>query len=170
MDAINFNAVIKLNKINPYVRVSAVQADTLKPGWHKPLPVRLRINGKPDTHWRINMMPVGGGDYYLYLHAIVRKAAGVQVGGRVRVEISFDAQYRGGPAQPMPDSLRLALSKNAPAKKAWLALPPSRKKEVIRYIARLKSAEARERNVAKAMYVLSGHTGRFMARSWEDGA
>ena len=30
----------------------------------------------------------------------------------------------------------------------------------------LKSPEARERNVARAIHVLSGNKGRFMARSW----
>ncbi len=169
MNAISFSAVIRLHNINPYVHVSAARAATLKSGWRKPLPVCLRINDKPDIHWRINMMPMGGGDYYLYLHGLVRQAAGVQVGDRVRVELSFDTEYRGGPAV-MPACLRIALSKNARAKQGWKALSPSRKKEVIRYIARLKSAEARDRNVAKALQVLSGQPGRFMARSWVDGA
>jgi len=46
----------------------------------------------------------------------------------------------------------------------------SRKKEILRYFARLKSQEARARNLEKALYVLSGRKGRFMARAWDGGA
>jgi hypothetical protein len=51
----------------------------------KPLPVVVRINGKPADGWRINMMPVGDGSFYLYLHSNVRKASGEAVGDRVRL-------------------------------------------------------------------------------------
>ena len=56
-----------------------------------------------------------------------------------------------------------------PAKKAFAALPPSRKKEMVRYLARLKSQAARDRNLARALEVLSGKSGRFMARAWVEG-
>jgi hypothetical protein len=46
---------------NPYTLVTPAQAKALKPGWRKPLPVLVRINGKPAEPWRINMMPVGDG-------------------------------------------------------------------------------------------------------------
>lgn len=52
------------------------------------------------------------------------------------------------------------------AKRAWTMLTPSRKKEIVRYLAALKSDEARERNVSRALRVLSGAKERFMARSW----
>lgn len=170
MTTLRFTSVIKLNNINPYIHVSAARATALKPGWRKPLPVLVRINDKPDAPWRINMMPMGNGGFYLYLHGIVRNASNTQVGDKVRVEISFDADYRGGPAHPMPTWFRSALAKNPAAKQAWTALSPSRKKEVLRYFAQLKSVAARERNLEKAMHVLSGNKGRFMARDWEDGA
>jgi len=54
--------------------------------------------------------------------------------------------------------------------KNWEALIPSRKKEILRYFAPLKSPEARERNLERALYVLSGKKGRFMARAWNQGA
>jgi uncharacterized protein YdeI (YjbR/CyaY-like superfamily) len=67
---------------------------------------------------------------------------------------------------PMPSWFRAPLLRNAKASRAWDALIPSRKKEILRYFSWLKSAEARERNVARALHVLSGKKGRFMARSW----
>jgi uncharacterized protein YdeI (YjbR/CyaY-like superfamily) len=50
-----------------------------------------------------------------------------------------------------------------------MALPPSRQKEILRYFARLKSEDARGRNLEKALHVLSGGKARFMARAWSDG-
>jgi uncharacterized protein YdeI (YjbR/CyaY-like superfamily) len=55
------------------------------------------------------------------------------------------------------------------ARQNWEALIPSRKKEILRYFAALKSAEARERNLARALQALSGQPVRFMARSWNGG-
>jgi len=60
----------------------------------------------------------------------------------------------------------ICISKAPKAKQAWDALIPSRKKEILRYFSWLKSPEARARNVARALHVLSGKGGRFMGRSW----
>jgi len=165
-----FAAVIRIRGINPYVLVSAARARTIKSGWRKPMPVLVRVNGKPDRQWRINMMPVGNGAFYLYLHGDIRRASQASVGGRVRIEINFDASYRNGPQHSMPIWFRTGLMANARAKKNWMALTPSRKKEVLRYISRLKSSAARNRNLTRALHVLEGAAGRFMARTWTDGS
>jgi hypothetical protein len=102
MATLNFTSVIKTIGINPYVLVSAERAELLNPGWRKPLPVLVRVNGKPDEAWRINMMPKGDGSFYLYLHGDVRNASGTKVGDRVQVEVSFDSSYRNGPMHEMP--------------------------------------------------------------------
>jgi uncharacterized protein YdeI (YjbR/CyaY-like superfamily) len=70
----------------------------------------------------------------------------------------------------MPSWFKAALRKSPQAMKNWEALIPSRKKEILRYFARLKSPEARGRNLERALYVLSGNKGRFMARAWDRGA
>ncbi len=132
--------------------VSAARAHTLQPGWRKPLPVLIRVNGKPEEAWRINMMPVGDGSFYLYLHEIVRTASGTGVGDRIQVEVAFDEAYQGGPVHPMPAWFEQALDRSPAAAENWEALSPSR-----------------ERNLEKAMLVLSGKKGRFMARAWEQG-
>ena len=116
------------------------------------------------------MMPVGDGSFYLYLHGDVRKASSTKVGDTVRVEISFDPKYRSGPMNPMPSWLREALDKSPAAKENWEKLIPSRKKEILRYLAALKSPEARARNLDKMIQVLTGEPARFMARSWKDGS
>jgi hypothetical protein len=69
----------------------------------------------------------------------------------------------------MPRWFSDPLNRNKKARTNWDNLPPSRRKEILRYFSWLKSDAARERNLAKALHVLSGHPGRFMARDWKDG-
>jgi hypothetical protein len=167
--AVEFRAAIRVIGVNPYVLVSKRIAERVKPGWRKPMPVLVRINGKPRERWRINMMPKGDGSFYLYLHGNVRKASNTNAGDRVHVRLSFDTAYRGGPEHPFPSWFRIPLSKNAKAFAAWNALTPSRQKEILRYFVWLKSDDARERNLKRALAALSGRPGRFMARSWTNG-
>lgn len=153
----NFRARIEIRGINPYVRVSAARAEQIKAGWRRPLPALVRVNGHPKAKpWRINMMPAGNGDFYLYLAGVVRSASRTKVGDMVSVAVEFDAEYRGGPLTPMPRGLRAALKRDADAMRAWEALTPSSKKEVIRYLAALKSPEALKRNVVKFADQLAG--------------
>src|SRR6185295_10868735 len=95
---LSFRAKIRINGVNPFVTVSAARANKLKPGWRKPLPVLVRVNGHPRAKpWRINLMPIGDGSFYLYLHGDVRRASGSGVGDTVELELEHDAAYRGGP-------------------------------------------------------------------------
>ena len=169
MAILRFRAVIKIHGVNPYVLVSAERASKLQSNWRKPMPVLVQINGQPEEPWPINMMPIGDGGFRLYLHDKVRKASNTGVGERVDLEVRFDGEYKGGPAHLMPMWFRAALGENSVARKNWEALIPSRRKEILRYFSALKSAEARERNLARALRVLSGKPERFMARSWSGG-
>ncbi len=169
MAKISFSAVIEIRGINPFVHVSAARADALRPGWRRPMPVLVRIDGKPARPHRVNMMPAGDGRFYLYLNEIVRHATAASVGDRVTVEIEWDPDYRGGPQHLMPAWFKNALGKNSKAQENWELLTPSRKKEILRYFARLKSSETRSRNLSKALRVLSGERGRFLAREWKNG-
>jgi hypothetical protein len=168
MSSLRFRSLIEINNINPYVLVSAKRAARLQKGWRKPLPVRVRVNGEPEEPWRINLIPVGDGSFYLYLHGDVRKASSTKVGDAVSVELEFDDEYRSGPAHPMPLWFSDALDRNRSARRAWSELIPSRQKEILRYFSGLKTPEAQARNVRRAIQVLSGGKGRFMARSWNE--
>ena len=169
MATLRISATIAVRGINPYVLVSARHARRLQPQWRRPLPVILRIPGFPQHQWCTNLMPTGDGSFYLYLHEHMRRAAGVGVGDRIRVELQFNAAYRGGPAHSMPEWFRNALREVPLAMQNWQRLIPSRKKEILRYFASLKSAPAQARNLHRALGVLSGRSGRFMARDWQDG-
>ena len=162
----NFKAKIELRGINPYVLVSAARARQIKPDWKRPMPVLVQVNGKPDPAWPVNMMPAGDGSFYLYLDGGVRGASGTDVGDMVEVSVAFDNDYRSGPQHDMLPEFASCLDANPLAKARWDDLPPSLKKEVLRYLANLKSEVARQRNVERAIGVLSGAKERFMARDW----
>jgi Domain of unknown function (DUF1905)/Bacteriocin-protection, YdeI or OmpD-Associated len=168
MSRLRFRSVIEIEKMNPYVLVSARRAARIKKDWRKPLPVRIRVNGKPKKPWRINMMPVGDGTFYLYLHGDVRKASNTKVGDTITVEVEFDAEYRSGPAHPMPPYLKAAFNRSKRARETWSGFTPSFQKEILRYFSRLKSSEAQIRNTQRAIHVLSGGKGRFLGRSWNE--
>jgi hypothetical protein len=165
--AVRFTQRIRLRGINPYLRVSARHATALKPAWKRPMPVRVTINGRPSPPARVNLMPVGDGTFYLYLNGPIRMASATGVGDRVTACVSFDASYRGGPSHPMPASLRRALGTRPKAKQAFSALTPSRQKEILRYLATLKSDAARERNVLKVVAMLGKPGGYFLGRARE---
>lgn len=116
------------------------------------------------------MMPVGDGSFYLYLDNRIRKPTGTVVGDEIIVTLGFDLGYRAGPAHDMPDDLAAALHSNIAAAANWEKLPPSRKKEALRYLDRLQSPSARRSNLHRLLNVLEGNEGRYLARQWRNGA
>jgi hypothetical protein len=167
--AFSITAPVEIVGINPFMLVPSQRATALRAQWRRPMPVLVRINGVPNEPWRTNLMPRGDGAFFLYLHGEMRKEANVDVGDVVTAELRFDESYHGGPTHEMPVEFQEALDANPTAKTNWLELPPSRRKEILRYFAGLKTDRAKERNVARAIRVLSGESDRFMARDWRDG-
>lgn len=168
MRRLRFRSEIEIEGINPFVLVSARRVARIQKNWRKPLPVRVRVNGKPEKGWRINLIPVGDGSFYLYLNGDVRKAAKAKVGDMVTVDLEFDDEYKGGPANPIPSWFSQALAENRDAKRAWMDLVPSRQKEILRYFSWLKTPAAQVRNAQRAIHVLAGGKGRFMGRAWNE--
>jgi hypothetical protein len=170
MTALRYRRTMEIYDGNPYVLVTKEQAQTLQKDWKRPMPVLVQINGQPTNPWHINMMPIGDGSFYLYLHGDVRKASNTKVGDEVEVSVAFDPEYRSGPMHPIPDWFQIELDKNLIAKENWDKLIPSRQKEMLRYFSWLKSEEAKQRNVEKAINALSGQPERFLGRSWVNGS
>jgi Domain of unknown function (DUF1905)/Bacteriocin-protection, YdeI or OmpD-Associated len=164
---VRFRGRIDLRGVNPFVRVRADQAARLRAGWRRPLPVRVQVNRAPDPPWRVSMMPAGDGDFYLYLNGIVRAASDTKVGDFVVVDVEYDATYTAGPVHPMPVRFAEGLRRSPRAQRNWKRLPPSLRKEMLRYFAHLRSVEARQRNVDRALRVLAGGRERFLGRSWD---
>ena len=117
--ALRFAGVIRIFDSNPYIWVSATRASALRANWRKPMPALVRVDGHPRLKpWRVNLIPMRNGDFYLYLHGDVRLASDAAVGDRVAIELRFDSAYRNGPLQPMPPWFRRALGKNQRAETA----------------------------------------------------
>lgn len=148
--------------VNRYVMVDEGVASRLRMNWRGPMPVYFCVNGS-DKARRVNLMPVGDGRFRLYLNGNIRKESKLHVGDVVDIEVRFDSEHRGGPLNPMPAWFRKELSSNLPAKRGWDQLAPSRQREILRYFAQLKSPEAKQRNVQRAMHVLAGGKG-----SWNE--
>jgi hypothetical protein len=93
----------------------------------------------------------------LYLNGPMRKAAAKDVGDRIEMSIEFDAAP---PVLVMHPSLEQALAVSQQAERAFTALAPSKKKEILRYLAGLKSAASVVRNVEAVIAELVAAPGR----------
>lgn len=154
-----FKAKIEIIGINPYVLLpeKVLKAIFKQAGKDKgKIPVKIKIDG----HEFIQTLIKYSGHWRLYLNTPMRKAAGKDVGHVAKFEITYDPVER---IIAMHPSFQKALEKNVQAKKTFDNLSPSRQKEITRYIAHLKSEEAVERNIARAINFLSGKQ-RFVGR------
>jgi hypothetical protein len=147
---LRFTATIGIIGINPHVIVPDEVADALLKAAGKkalPVPVAARIN---DTAYTANVVRYAGAPR-LYLHGVVRKEAGVDVGDSVKVVLAYDPKPR---VRPAPPALLAALAENPEAKAAWDKLAPSHRKEYVAYLDHLKSEEAMARNVERTIAML----------------
>ena len=93
---------MKIRDGNPYLDISPGRARALKPGWRRPLPVLVRVNGQPARKpWRINLMPTGTGAFYLYLHGDVRRASNPPIFLVAQIGCSTRAQRRARTARAL---------------------------------------------------------------------
>ncbi len=121
----------------------------------------IPVHGSIDGHTFIQTLVKYAGAWRLYLNGHMLKAAKKGVGDTVRIRIAFDPRDR---SAPMPPALEAALNGNKRARAVFGSLPPSRRKEIMRYIGNLKSEEAIARNVARAIGFLEGRE-QFAGRS-----
>ena len=156
---LHFTAEIFKIGINPYVIPPAAVLQDLfqEAGKVKgPIPVTILLNKTafPQTLVRY------AGEWRLYLNSAMRIALQKDVGDIIEVSIAFDPVPR---TIAMHPKLKLALQKNKRAKSVFEALIPSYQKEIVRYISHLKTEDAVEKNVAKAIQHLLGKQ-RFIGR------
>lgn len=154
-----FSAKIYIIGVNPYVLLpAAVLKSVFKEAGKDrgPIPVSGTINNHPFTQTLVKY----AGKWRLYLNMPMRKGSGSDVGDTVVVALKHDPAERTTPVHPKFDA---ALKKNKAAKNSFEVLPPSRQKEILRYINSLKSDEAIERNITRAIGFLQGKE-RFVGR------
>jgi Bacteriocin-protection, YdeI or OmpD-Associated len=88
-----------------------------------------------------------------YLNTPMRKTAGIDKGDTGNIEITYDPAPR---TITMHPKLKASLAKNKKAKNVFGSVPPSRQKEINRYMNFLKTKESIDRNISKVIVFLSG--------------
>ena len=154
-----FSAEIFVIGINPYVLLpeNILQYLFKKAGKEKGfIPVYIIINQQKFIQHLVKY----SGKWRLYLNTPMRAAAGKDVGDIISIKIDFDAEDR---ITPMHPRLESAFQKNKEAKKNFDMLPPSRQKEILRYINNLKTEESLRKNIGRAINFLTGKD-RFIGR------
>jgi hypothetical protein len=155
----SFSAPILKIGINPHVVLPAPVLSALfkEAGREKgPIPVRGTLNG----HAYLQTVVKYSGKWRLYLNGPMRKVAGIDVGDVATVSIEYDPRK---PTFIPHPKLSEALQKNNKARLVFDQLAPSRQKEIIRYISALKTEEAVERAISRAILFLLGKE-RFVGR------
>ncbi len=150
-----FSANIEIIGINPYVALpEKVLAFVLKTAGRDKGPIRVRgsVNGDP---YRQTLLRYKG-IWRLYINGFMLKNSPKRIGEKIIVEIEFDPEDR---AIRIPPKLARALRDDKNAAAVFKALTPSRRFEIIRYIAALKTEESVDRNVERAIRHLNGKTG-----------
>jgi hypothetical protein len=116
---------------------------------------------------RGSLVPLGGvgGGHRLYVNGGMRAAAGVGVGDKV----SFELRATPADVVPVPADLATALRREKTARAAFDALPPSHRRQLLRYVDDARTPETRQRRLIRTVeHVLgreaSGRSGGESAR------
>jgi len=145
-----FSATIYKIGINPVVDppVEALAIVFEQVGRSKgPIPVRGKLNGAPFVQTLVKFR----GTWRLYINGSMLKDAGLKVGDNAKVDLEYDPNPR---EVEMPTQLSSALRKDKAARSEFEQLSPSRRKEILRYIASLKTRDAVARNVGRVIQQL----------------
>jgi len=156
----SFKAALEITGINPFVLVPPeilVQIFEEAKKDRGSIPVCGMVNGKAYTQTLLKYK----GEWRLYINSIMLKHSPARIGETIEITIAYDPGDR--TIHPHP-KLVSALGKSPKAKKKFEALPPSLQKEIVRYIAQLKTDESIMRNVQKAIDFLNGKA-RFIGRA-----
>jgi Bacteriocin-protection, YdeI or OmpD-Associated/Domain of unknown function (DUF1905) len=112
-------------------------------------PVRATING----YTYRSTVAVYGGEFLLGVSDEVRKASGVRAGDELDVNLELDTEPR---EVDVPPDLAAALRAAPTAQSAFDALSYSNKRRHVLSVDGAKSAETRQRRIAKAVEELGG--------------
>jgi len=148
-----FKAGIELIGINPFVFVpdEILLEVFLQSGKEKGhIPVCGSVNRMPYKQTLVKYK----GEWRLYINTTMLKDSPRRIGEVISVTIRHDPAER--TILPHPDLMR-ALKRNRGAKKVFDSLSPSLQKEIVRYIAALKTPESVSRNVERAIGFLTGN-------------
>ncbi|MDQ6750791.1 MAG: YdeI/OmpD-associated family protein [Actinomycetota bacterium] len=109
--------------------------------------VKGTVNGTPFR----SRLSVYGGVHYLGLRAEIRRAASLEIGDTVHVELERDDAPR---VVEVPEALRQALDSDPVANEIYERLPFTHRKEYAQWIAEAKREDTRTRRIAKALEMI----------------
>jgi Bacteriocin-protection, YdeI or OmpD-Associated/Domain of unknown function (DUF1905)/Domain of unknown function (DUF5655) len=146
-----FRATIGRQGPNPYVDVPARVSRELA-AWAQSgrIPVVGQIRR---TTFQATLIPVGSGRHRLFLAGGPRAAAGIGVGDTVVVDVRATS-----PAYVyVPDDLDTALAVEPGLADHFAALPPSHRRELVRYLEDARSPATRQRRIDRTVHDLVGN-------------
>ena len=154
-----FTAEINIIGVNPYVHVpeKILQHIFRKSGRSKgAIPIKGTVNGSPYKQTLIRYK----GDWRLYINTSMLQHSPKRIGEIIKISAAYDPEPR---IITPHANFQKALNKNKEAKRVFDNLPASRRMEIVRYLANLKTAQALERNILRAIQFLLGKE-RFVGR------
>lgn len=155
----NFRAQIEIIGINPFVFIPDDILENLfkQAGKSKGyIPVAGSINNNPYRQTLVKYSSF----WRLYINTTMLKNSPKHVGNYIDITIAYDAESR---EIEIPLPFLQALDANEMAKNVFNGMAASKKLEIVRYLARLKTEEALVKNIEKAIHFLMGQ-GRFAGR------
>jgi hypothetical protein len=155
-----FTAEINIIGVNPYVHVPEKILENIfrKSGKNKgAIPIKGTVNGIPYKQTLIRY----SGDWRLYINTTMLHQSPRRIGEIINISVEYDPVPR--VITPHSD-FKKALNKNRQAKIAFDSLSASRRLEIVRYLANLKTEKALEKNILRAIHYLLGKE-RFVGRA-----
>ena len=154
-----FTAVIDIIGVNPFVYVPQPILDAIFANARKTkgtIPIKGNINEKPYKQTLVRF----SGAWRLYINTTMLKNSPKRIGETIEITIQLDNESRD--IAP-PESFVKALNENPDSKSVFEKLSASRKLEIVRYLAHLKSEVTLEINIKRAINFLLGNE-RFVGR------
>lgn len=153
-----FRATVRRQGVNPYVDVPlAVSRAFDRFARSGRIVVTGTLNG---AEVRASLVPVGGGRHRLFVNGGMRAASGVGVGELA----SFDLRATHPSVVRPPPDVATALRRRSDARRAFDALSPSHRRELLRYIDDARTQATRERRIAKTIDHVLGQVTEAPAR------
>ena len=92
-----------------------------------PVQVKCVLNG---VEFDANVVRYSG-DWRLYLNLVTRRAAGCDIGDKVKIHLAYDPSIR---MPPMPEPFRQALHDEPNLQKAWRLQPSAKRREILQFL------------------------------------
>lgn len=154
-----FRAELNIIGINPFVFVPIGILKVLFKQSGKdngPIPIRGTIQGRPYQQTLVRY----AGAWRMYINSRMLEDSPNRIGERISIFLEYDPSDR--TIAPHPKFVA-ALNENGDARRIFDSLSSSLQREIVRYISRLKTDAAIDRNVRRAIGFLLGKE-RFIGR------